>query len=856
MSTLHMDQFMADSMVETAIAFCSSKKFAGERDQVLEALRGGRCDVCDYLAFSLVRQIGEYLGKLDYTVKAVYLFEPEKASLSLTAPPRTSRRRASGINMLAWVDRRSAALGVLTSTLETMLTESRRKIGCPNAVPACYNLNVHMVDDHEVQDGIGYGAIVQSMYVRSVQIWSRIDQYEQMGIEILGERTHTSDGLNITFSPELAPEEMLLEQALFIEKMPVEARRPLEARLREEKVVLIRKLISDQTGYINVAKEWFTAADLLKIRRRKIGPGKIGGKAAGLLLAASIIEQAGSEELRTSVITPESYFLGSDLIYTFMSANRLTHWNEQKYKEPDQIWAEYPRICSEFAEGEFTPDITERLQELLDDIGPRPVIVRSSSQLEDSFGTSFAGKYNSFFCPNQGCPQENLQDLTRAIARTFASTLRPDALLYRRSKGLQDYDERMAVLIQAVQGQTLGPYYLPFAAGVAFSRNLYRWSPEIRREDGFLRLVWGLGTRAVERVGNDYPRLVALSHPNLQPDDSPEALRRYSQQFVDVIDLRENCFKTLPIGEVLAPEYPTMRYLAQIEQEGYYTPIRSRVSRADLSRLVITFSECLRRTNFASTMSAMLRLLEEYYHGAVDLEFTLSIPEPQALQPKVCITLLQCRPQSHIKPVKVVRIPENIPEERYIFSTQFMVPLGYVSGIRYVIFVAPEAYFRLDTNSERAELGRVIGRLNSLLPPKSFICVGPGRWGTANPDLGVFVAYSDIFNAAALVELSGEGVGHGPEPSLGTHFFQDLMEAEIYPLALMLGSSETKFNNNFFYHTPNHLGKFIEEADPLCDCLRLIDVEDGCPGMRIELIMDDEQGQALAFLSKPGPESV
>ena len=90
-------------------------------------------------------------------------------------------------------------------------------------------------------------------------------------------------------------------------------------------------------------------------------------------------------------------------------------------------------------------------------------------------------------------------------------------------KGLQDYDERMAILIQVVQGEPYGRYFLPHAAGVAFSRNLYRWSPQIRREDGFVRLVWGLGTRAVDRVGNDYPRLVALSHPLLHPEASPKS---------------------------------------------------------------------------------------------------------------------------------------------------------------------------------------------------------------------------------------------------------------------------------------------------------------------------------------------
>lgn len=171
-----MDQDLADRMVQKGIHFCAGKKYGGDLDKTIEALSRGRCDVCDYLAFSLVRQIGEHLGDLDRTIKAVYLFEPEKAALSMQKSGAPARRRASGINLVAWVGRKSAALRSLTSTMETLLTESRRQIGCPNAVPTCYNLKVQMVDDREVQEGIGYGAIVQSMYVRSIQVWTRLDQ--------------------------------------------------------------------------------------------------------------------------------------------------------------------------------------------------------------------------------------------------------------------------------------------------------------------------------------------------------------------------------------------------------------------------------------------------------------------------------------------------------------------------------------------------------------------------------------------------------------------------------------------------------------------------------------------------------
>jgi hypothetical protein len=143
----------------------------------------------------------------------------------------------------------------------------------------------------------------------------------------------------------------------------------------------------------------------------------------------------------------------------------------------------------------------------------------------------------------------------------------------------------------------------------------------------------------------------------------------------------------------------------------------------------------------------------------------------------------------------------------------------------------------------------MVSRLNATLPEKSFICVGPGRWGTANTELGVFVDYADICRAGALVELSGKGIGAGPEPSLGTHFFQDLMEAQIYPLAIPLDSPDTIFNRDFFYNSANSLADQLGSDCGQADCLRLIEVASLKPGHHLDLVMDDESGQAVAFLA-------
>lgn len=665
--------------------------------------------------------------------------------------------------------------------------------------------------------------------------------------EVLHERGVTIHEAFYEFNPEIAPQELLFNQGMMIEKMPKEERKSLEPRLREIKVVLIRNLVSDQLRYINIARDWFTISDLAEIRRHKLGHGRIGGKAAGMLLAARILKGNPRDDLRENVRTPESYYMGSDLYYTFLSVNNLHHWNDQKYKSEDEMRRDYPKILEEYSQCEFPPNIVQRFETLLTTVGKKPLIVRSSSLLEDNFGTAFAGKYESIFCPNQGVIQENLKALTQAIARIYASTLNPTALLYRRGRGLQDYDERMAVLIQVVEGHRFEDYYLPDLAGVAFSHNQYRWSPQIRTEDGFIRLVWGLGTRAVDRVGNDYPRLVALSHPTLRPSNTVKAIRRYSQQYVDLIDLKDNLMKTLPIHDVLNGNYPPLRFLAQIDQEGYFRSLRSRLVDAQPEQLILTFEDLLRRTPFAERMRYLLSVLETEYKSPVDVEFTAEIIENND-KPDIQISLIQCRPLSYMKEDTRVDLPQYVDPDKVIFSSSIMVAGGWLEEINYVLFVPPEDYFNLPTQAARNKLERAIGKLNAALGAENFICVGPGRWGTSNPDLGVHVDYADIFNTKALVELSGERIGPAPEPSLGTHFFQDLLEGEIFPLATYIGEDE--FNRAFFYDTPNRLSEWISVEPVLFNRLRLIKVDDFKSNHHLELVMNGEEGRALAFLSE------
>jgi hypothetical protein len=665
--------------------------------------------------------------------------------------------------------------------------------------------------------------------------------------EVLKERGVVSEEMRLAINPEIAPLDLVFEQALTIENMPEADRASHIARLEESKVVLIRNLISDHLRYVNIAKEWLSISDLADIRRRKIGAGRIGGKAAGILLAQHVLKNNPELSESSSITMPESFYIGSDELYTFLAINNLIGWNDQKYKTEEEMRAEYPLIEKDFHKGSFPPDILDRLHTMLIKVGKQPLIVRSSSLLEDNFGTAFAGKYESIFCPNQGSLDENLATLTHAIQQIYASTLNPNALLYRRSKGLLDYDERMAILIQFVEGEQFGDYLMPHAAGVAFSRNLYRWAPQIRAEDGFVRMVWGLGTRAVDRVGNDYPRLVALSHPLLRPSNDPSAVRRYSQQYVDLLDLRLNSFTTLPIHDVLTADYPPLRFIAQTDEDGYFETIRSTIV-PDTKKLVLTFDELLSRTPFAERMKTILRSLETAYHSPVDVEFALKVNDRSSGRPALEIAVLQCRPQSRLAETDVDQLPSGLSANDILFSSDYMVPQGMISRIDYVVFVKPHEYFSLPSNADRNHLARTVGKLNQALEKFSYIAIGPGRWGSSNPDLGVPIAYGDIYHAKALVELAGENCGLPPEPSLGTHFFQDLLESQIYPIALQLDDPKSVFNRDMLTKAPSHLLEFCPDAKQFEKSLHLVKITDIIPDGFLRILMHDEIGRALAFL--------
>jgi len=619
---------------------------------------------------------------------------------------------------------------------------------------------------------------------------------------------------------------------------------PEIASLKHE---LICMMIGDHPSFNRLADEYFTIDDLINVRNRLIGTGRIGGKAAGMLLSRRILLSSSGEYDFSKVLEAhDSFYIGSDVFFTFLVKNNLFQLRMQLTRDSQISHEEFDEVERRFLEGQFPDEIVEQFRDMLDYFGQAPIIVRSSSLLEDRFGNAFAGKYRSEFCANQGSPEERAQAFLHAVKLVYASAINPDALSYRHKQGLGENDEQMAILVQRVSGMPYKEYFFPPLAGVAFSRNLYAWSSRIDPNKGMIRLVFGLGTHAVNRVGGDYTRIIAVSHPQLRPEAGTRIIK-YSQHTADVLDLGSNSFESAPIADLLADcDYPDLNLIASLVVDGYTQEMVSACPHGQADHLVLTFNNFINRTPFIKYMDAMLGRLEEAYQQPVDTEFTARI-DPEG---NIKINLLQCRSLRLPGTAGHVEFPGHIPSDRVLFTSNRFISGGAVHNIKYILYIDPDKYAAIESEDVKRSLGRAVGRINRhpAIAGSKIIMIGPGRWGSSNINLGVNVGYADIDNTSVLVEMAREDKGHVPEVSYGTHFFQDLVEAGILYLPVYPSDPESKFNEKFFSGTANVLAELTPELAEYSEIIDLIDITRSSDGMYAHMLADPSVHRAVCFL--------
>ncbi len=617
------------------------------------------------------------------------------------------------------------------------------------------------------------------------------------------------------------------------------------------RVALVRRFFTDHLDFIRIAKQFVEPEDFFDLIERVIYPtgshGKLGGKSAGLFLSHKIIQKLRSEDPALGQVkVPRTWYITSDGMHEFVYYNNLEEVYDQKYKQIDEVRQEYPHIVQVLKNSYFPKEIVKGLSMALDDFGDVPLIVRSSSLLEDRLGSAFSGKYRSLFLANQGEKKQRLEALMDAIAEVYASTFSPDPIEYRAERGLLDFNEQMGIMIQEVVGKRAGPYFFPSFAGVAFSNNEFRWSPRIKRTDGLLRIVPGLGTRAVDRLSDDYPILVAPGQPKLRVNVTADEIVRYSPNKIDLINLESNRFETRSVRDLLAEckdAYPGVNQVFSVHQQGMLQRPMGMITNFNDDDVVVTFDGLITSSSFVEQIKAILANLQKTMETPVDIEFASDGTD---------LYLLQCRPQSRTNDDVAASIPRDVHEEDVVFTANRYISNGRVPDLTHLVYVDPSEYSTMVDRTELSAIGQVVGKLNKLLPKRQFALIGPGRWGSRGDiKLGVRVTYSDINNTALLVEVARKKGNYVPDLSFGTHFFQDLVEASIRYLPLYPDDEGIQFNETFLKDSPNILMDVLPEFHNLSMAVRVIDIPAATGGKVLRVLMNAEEDEAVGLLVDP-----
>ncbi len=607
---------------------------------------------------------------------------------------------------------------------------------------------------------------------------------------------------------------------------------------------LLRMVVTRDEHLMELARKNFDMSDLINIGKHMIGTGLIGGKTVGMLLARAILRK--DDYWKKKLETHDSFFVGSDVFYSYLIKCKCW-WIRWKQKNNKDLIEGTEEARQRLLSGTFPEDIQEQFREILNYFGQSPIVVRSSSLLEDVIGNSFSGKYETVFCANQGTPEERLESFINAVKTVYASTMDSEALLYRYQRGLLDRDEQMALLVQRVSGATYGDYYLPQIAGVGFSYNLYVWDRSIDPKSGVLRLVFGLGTRAVNRSDDDYTRIVAVNEPEKRPEADFSELRKYAQRKVDIINLESNQLtsdyftdlipktKGIPVELFASPD-------KEIERLSRERNLKS------VFPWILTFDKLLSETEFIKDFGTILKTLQEAYNYPVDIEFTLNFDEDRNYK----INLLQCRPFQTKKVIGVVKEPDNIEDNKLVIRTQGpIIGTSIHTSIDRLIYVQPAGYGAL-SEKERYAVAGIVGKIANIdkRASKTIMLLGPGRWGTTTPSLGVPVRLSDINNVSVLCEIAEMHDGLVPDVSLGTHFFNDLVELDILYLAVYPGKGNNLINREFLNNTKNWLENVFPEDSKWSDIVRVIDFSDLEYDQHLYLNANSVEQKGLLYLDK------
>ena len=644
--------------------------------------------------------------------------------------------------------------------------------------------------------------LIRSMYVRPLKVWERSSEtmfrphlYDLRAGTFLPEtesvhRSHLYRQMNLTGSN--------INQSMdswerFFQSARVKYVSGLD--ITQECSRMCNIMLTRDERLRVLIKEHFKPEDYFEVHDRMVGTGMIGGKATGMLLARKLTENL-RPDIYERIEPHDSFYIGSDVFYTYIVDNGL--WDLRVRQRTEEGYFTLAKEVEErLLQGVFSNAMEEEFRRLLEYYGDDPVIVRSSSILEDGFGNAFAGKYESVFCAGTGSPQERLETFEQAIRTVYASTMGLSALDYRKRRGLDKRDEQMAILVQRVSGSRYKDFYM--------------------------------------RTGS-YPRMVMMEDPTKVTLTSSSDKHQFSQRLVDAVSFASGEVEGLD-PDFVRREIPS--YMTRLLLSHDWDAERIFTDRGeDRQIFYVSCDGLVKNRQLMDDMRGILKLLKEAYVYPVDIEYTINV----APSGDYVIDLLQCRPLQQSKEGDAVIVPQ-VPADRILLETKG-VSMGFsrTFSVDLVVYIDPIRYYEMPYR-DKFRVRDLLSAINWKLrgQGKRMLLLTPGRICTSSAELGVPSAFADISEFDMIAEISETRAGYVPELSYGSHIFQDLVEAEILYTAVFETQTTLHFAPSLLEPYIASLSDNAGKADGLEGILQAYDT--GQSGLTLYYDMSQEHLQ-------------
>lgn len=491
----------------------------------------------------------------------------------------------------------------------------------------------------------------------------------------------------------------------------------------------------------------------------RLGEGSIGGKARGLAFLSHILYKYNLydrwEDVRLTI--PRTLVLSTEYFDRFILENGLQYVINSDVSDSE--------LLTQFASSRLPADLIDDLRVFIQQID-KPLAIRSSSKLEDSYYQPFAGVYSTYMIPRTENEDQQLRLLATAIKSVYASVYFAASRGYITATANVISEEKMGIIIQEICGSEDNGYYFPTLSGIARSVNFYPVGYE-KPEEGIAKIAFGLGKAVVDgeqvlRFSPSYPR-------NVIQTSTPDLAMRDTQQVMYALNLLPGKFKTSVDDAVNLERIPIsdcgkFREFAKVASTYDFENQRMVDSAEPRGPKAVTFAHVLRYNTFplADILKELLKIAADEMKCSVELEFAADLE-------KRIFHLLQIRPIS-TDSMKTEVDWKDIDDSHALLRSNCALGTGWIPDLKDIVYLRKEAFDKMRTVEIAEELKALNARLRE--EGRNYVLIGYGRWGSSIPTLGIPVSWSDISETKALIECSLPDFR--VDPSQGSHFFQNL----------------------------------------------------------------------------------